>query len=66
MTTKVNIFEEITHAQRERAYKEGEKAFKEGTQRLSNPYTKSSPILEQVWMNGWDHGRRIKKREVHP
>jgi len=52
---------EITHIQREHAYLEGELAFKEGKPRIVNPYTASSPILEQVWMNGWDHGRRIKK-----
>ena len=54
---------EITHTQRESAYLEGELAFKEGKPRVINPYTASSPILEQVWMNGWDHGRRIKKTE---
>ena len=59
---KANKSGEITHAQRERAYAEGELAFEEGTRRISNPYTTSSPILEQVWMNGWDHGRRITKK----
>jgi|WetSurMetagenome_2_1015567.scaffolds.fasta_scaffold890302_2 hypothetical protein len=54
---------EITHTQRENAYLEGELAFEEGKPRVVNPYTSSSPILEQVWMNGWDHGRRIKKTE---
>ena len=60
---KGNISVEITHTQREDAYLEGELAFKEGRPRVINPYTASSPILEQVWMNGWDHGRRIKKAE---
>ena len=60
---KGNGFVEITHIQREHAYLEGELAFEEGKPRLVNPYTASSPILEQVWMNGWDHGRRIKKTE---
>ncbi len=64
MTTKEKMSEEITHTERERAYAEGETAFKEGTPRVRNPYTKNSPTLEQVWMNGWDHGRRIKKREI--
>ena len=64
MTIRVDLSGEITHAQRERAYAEGEKAFIEGTPRVSNPYKKSSPILEQVWMNGWDHSRRVKKREI--
>jgi ribosome modulation factor len=54
---------EITQVQRERAYLEGELAFEEGKPRVVNPYTASSPTLEQVWMNGWDHGRRIKKTE---
>jgi hypothetical protein len=56
--------EEITHAQRERAYVEGELAFEEGMPRVVNPYTASSPILEQVWMNGWDHGRRIVRTKI--
>ncbi len=60
---KANSSGEITHAQRERAYLEGELAFKKGMQRVVNPYTASSPILEQVWMNGWDHGRRIDKKK---
>ena len=60
---KVNSSGEITHEQRERAYVEGELAFKGGLPRVVNPYTANSPILEQVWMNGWDHGRRIKKAE---
>jgi hypothetical protein len=55
---------EITHAQREHAYVEGELAFEEGMPRVVNPYTASSPILEQVWMNGWDHGRRIGKNKT--
>lgn len=58
---KRNSSVEITHTQREGAYLEGELAFEEGKPRVVNPYTASSPILEQVWMNGWDHGRRIKK-----
>jgi hypothetical protein len=60
---KGNSYVEITHTQRERAYLEGELAFEERKPRVVNPYTASSPILEQVWMNGWDHGRRIKKTE---
>ncbi|HJS17162.1 MAG TPA: hypothetical protein VJ785_00325 [Anaerolineales bacterium] len=59
---KANQSGEITSAQRERAYAEGELAFEEGTRRIANPYTASSPILEQVWMNGWDHSRRIMKK----
>jgi hypothetical protein len=55
--------ETITHSQRECAYIEGELAFEIGKWRVCNPYTASSPTLEQVWMNGWDHGRRIKKSE---
>jgi ribosome modulation factor len=61
--TRGNGSLEITHTQREHAYLEGELAFEEGKPRVVNPYTASSPILEQVWMNGWDHGRRIKKTE---
>ncbi len=38
-------------------------AFLEGQWRVSNPYAAISTTLEQVWTNGWDHGRRIKKRE---
>jgi hypothetical protein len=53
--------ETITHSQRESAYVEGELAFEIGKWRVCNPYTASSPTLEQVWINGWDHGRRIKK-----
>ena len=51
----------ITLVQREGAYVEGELAFKAGTWRSSNPYVTSSPTLEQVWWNGWDHGRRRGK-----
>jgi hypothetical protein len=54
----------ITHAQREKVYVEGELAFEEGNRRVSNPYALSSPTLEQVWMNGWDHRRRIKKGKI--
>ena len=61
---KANSSGEITHEQRERAYAEGELAFKGGMPRVGNPYTASSPILEQVWMNGWDHGRRIGKNKT--
>lgn len=61
---KANNSMEITHSQRERAYAEGELAFEEGKPRVVNPYTASSPILEQVWMNGWDHGRRIGKSKT--
>jgi hypothetical protein len=63
MTTKV-MTEEITQAQREHAYVEGEIAFNEGVPRVSNPYPRSSPTLQQVWINGWDHSRRIKKQEI--
>lgn len=55
--------DDISLAQREGVFAEGERAFKEGKWRVSNPYTASSPTLEQVWMNGWDHGRRIRKTE---
>jgi hypothetical protein len=58
--------EDITLAQREYVYDEGERAFKEGKWRVCNPYSASSPTLEQVWMNGWDHGRRIKKSDRSP
>ncbi len=54
---------EITHAERDSVYVEGEHAFLEGQWRVSNPYAAISTTLEQVWTNGWDHGRRIKKRE---
>jgi len=60
---KENNCVDITHTQREHAYLEGELAFEEGKPRVVNPYTANSPILEQVWLNGWDHGRRIKKTE---
>jgi hypothetical protein len=51
----------VTHAQRESAYAEGELAFKQGEGRVCNPYAATSPTLEQVWWNGWDHSRRIDK-----
>ena len=54
---------DITHVERESAYAEGELAFKVGLWRTSNPYAASSSTLEQIWRNGWDHGRRINKRE---
>lgn len=57
--------ETITHAQRESVYAEGELAFEKGYPRFSNPYAASGSTLEQVWMNGWDHGRRIKKKESY-
>ena len=63
LTTKADTTEEITHAQRERVYAEGEKAFEEGIWRVNNPYAANSPTLGQVWQNGWDHGRRTKKRK---
>ena len=50
-------------AQREVVYVEGERAFQEGKWRSCNPYTASSSILEQVWINGWDHGRRLNQLE---
>jgi hypothetical protein len=60
----ISVSEEtVTHSQRESAYAEGELAFETGMCRVRNPYTTSSPTLEQVWMNGWDHGRRIRKSE---
>jgi hypothetical protein len=59
---KANKPGEITLSQRERAYGEGKLAFEEGTRRISNPYTASNTTLEQVWMNGWDHSRRITKK----
>ena len=55
--------EDITHAERDNVYVEGELAFEEGEQRVCNPYAASSPTLEQVWMNGWDHGRRLQQWE---
>ena len=57
------INDDISLAQREGAYIEGTQAFKEGKWRICNPYTASSSILEQVWMNGWDHGRRLNQLE---
>lgn len=53
----------ITHVKREFVYIEGEASFNEGRWRRDNPYSSSSPTLQQVWWNGWDHGRRMKKRE---
>lgn len=61
--TVIRSDETITHSQRESVYAEGELAFEKGYPRFSNPYSASGSILEQVWMNGWDHGRRIRKRE---
>jgi outer membrane usher protein FimD/PapC len=55
--------ESITMAQRESAYVEGERAFNVGQWRTSNPYSTSGSTLEQVWWNGWDHGRRREKLE---
>ncbi len=55
--------ESITLAQRESAYAEGEQAFKVGQWRTSNPYSTRGSTLEQVWWNGWDHGRRRGKLE---
>jgi hypothetical protein len=66
MNTKADMPDEITHEQRERVYVEGERAFEEGIWRINNPYATTSPTLEQVWRNGWDHGRRVKKRESLP
>jgi hypothetical protein len=66
MNIKADMPDEITHAQRERVYVEGERAFEEGIWRINNPYATTSPTLEQVWRNGWDHGRRVKKRESLP
>lgn len=53
--------EAITHTERESAYADGELAFKQGQRRVCNPYATDSPTLQQVWWNGWDHGRRIDK-----
>jgi len=53
----------ITLVQRERVFAEGELAFKEGKWRGSNPYSASSSTLEQIWWNGWSHGRRRKQKE---
>ncbi len=58
--------ERITYAQRESVYVEGELAFKERQSRVCNPYAAGSPTLEQIWWNGWDHGRRRKQRERSP
>jgi hypothetical protein len=63
MNSKADMPDEITHAQREKVYREGERAFEQGTWRVNNPYACTSPTLEQVWQNGWDHGRRKKKRQ---
>ena len=60
-THRVYLEDTLTHAQREIVYTEGEQAFKQGERRASNPYAASSPTLAQVWLNGWDHGRRIGK-----
>jgi hypothetical protein len=56
----------ITYTQREAVYVQGELAFKEGQPRADNPYAASSPTLEQIWWNGWDHGRRKKRRQRTP
>jgi hypothetical protein len=61
--TVIRSDETITHLQRESVYAEGELAFEKGYRRFGNPYSASSSTLEQIWMNGWDHGRRIKKKE---
>jgi hypothetical protein len=53
--------DDITLAQREDVFVEGKRAFKERKWRICNPYTTSSPTLEQVWMNGWDQGRRLQQ-----
>lgn len=58
--------ENITYAQRESVYAEGELAFEEGQLRVCNPYTASSSTLEQIWWNGWDHGRRRLQRKGSP
>ncbi len=58
--------ENITYVQRERVYVEGELAFDERQPRVCNPYAAGSPTLEQIWWNGWDHGRRRKKRGRSP
>ena len=55
--------ESVTLAQRESAYIEGERAFTVGQWRSSNPYSTRGSTLEQVWWNGWDHGRRTGKFE---
>ena len=51
----------ITYAQRESVYVEGELAFEERQPRVCNPYAAGSPTFEQIWWNGWDHGRRRKQ-----
>ena len=56
----------ITYTQRESVYREGELAFREGQPRVRNPYTAGGPTLEQIWWNGWDHGRRKKRRQINP
>ena len=53
----------ITHVKRESVYVEGELSFEQGRCRKENPYSASSPTLEQIWWNGWDHARRVKQRE---
>lgn len=55
--------ETITYEKRDSVYVEGELAFKEGKRRSCNPYASSSPTLEQIWWNGWDHSRRRKRSE---
>ena len=57
------INDDITLAQREGVFVEGKRAFQEGKWRSCNPYTASSSILEQVWINGWDHSRRLNQLE---
>lgn len=57
--------ENITYAQRESVYGEGELAFKQGRQRAYNPHATSASTLEQIWWNGWDHGRRRSKGKDH-
>jgi hypothetical protein len=56
----------ITRVKRESVYAEGELSFEQGRYRKENPYSASSPILEQIWWNGWDHARRVKQREGSP
>jgi len=58
--------ENFTHAKRESVYVEGGLSFQEGRWRRDNPYASSSPTLQQVWWNGWDHGRRMRQRERLP
>ena len=55
----------ITLVQRESAYVEGQQAFKAGQWRSSNPYATRGSTLEQVWWNGWDHGRRTVKQVLN-